>query len=100
MTFGRYFFGAKGYFNVREMSDLDYINRMLDYTHLVHSLPESAADYLPEDDGTPCLQERAYGPLWDRPSCDCKLYPYLHGGCPGAAAQQLPHGWKSGDDVA
>jgi hypothetical protein len=94
MTFGRYFFGAKGFFNVKEMSDLEYINRMLDYVHDVHSLPESCAV---EDEKL--NQAGTYGPQWDRPSCNCKLYSYQHGGCPGPAAQRLPVGWHSGDDV-
>ena len=95
MTFGRYFLGAKGYFHVNEMPDLDYINRMLDYAHDVHSLPESCAV---EDEKL--NQVPTFGPLWDRPRCDCKLYAYEHGGCSGPAAKRLPRGWKSGDDVA
>ena len=74
------------------ISDLAYLNRMVDCASEVHSLPESAAD----DDA----QVDVFGPLWDRPVCDCKLYPYQHGGCPGAASQRLPRGWKSGDDLA
>lgn len=73
------------------ISDLDFINRMLDYAHGVHSIPESSAA---ADE-----QEDTFGPQWDRPSCDCKLYAYEHGGCLGPAAKCLPRGWKSGDDV-
>ena len=73
------------------ISDLAYLNRMCDCAAGVHSLPESASG---ED-----AQVDVFGPLWDRPACDCKLYAYPHGGCLGATAQRLPRGWKSGDDV-
>ncbi|HUC30014.1 MAG TPA: hypothetical protein VMR80_10535 [Candidatus Acidoferrum sp.] len=86
-----YFLGGEGYFNVNAMSDLDYVNRMLDYAHGVHSLPESAASGVDQD--------AEYGAQWHRPSCACELYAYTHGGCPGAAAKRLPRGWKSGDDL-
>jgi len=70
---------------------MSYIDRMLDYAHEIHSMPDSAA--APEE------QEATFGPQWNRPACDCKLYGYEHGGCPGPAAKRLPRGWKSGDDV-
>ena len=66
------------------------LNRMLDYARAIHSLPGCPARVKDQDD--------MYGPDWNRPLCDCKVYVYEHAGCPGPAAQHLPHGWKSGDD--
>jgi hypothetical protein len=70
---------------------LAYCDRMLDYAHLVHSLPESAAD--------PKQQEPAYGAAWNATNCECGLYPYEHDGCAGPMAKQLSRDWQSGDDV-
>ncbi len=77
--------------HTQALGELGYLNRMLDYCHLVHSLPESAAD--------PELQEPAYGPAWNATNCKCGLYPYEHDGCVGPMAKQLQRGWQSGDDV-
>lgn len=70
---------------------MSYVDRMLDYAREIHSIPESAA--------APDEQEATFGPLWDRPVCDCKLYPQPHAGCPGQRSAGLPRVWKSGDDV-
>ncbi len=70
---------------------MSYIDRMLDYAHGVHSQPDSAAV-----DDENLDQAKTYGSNWNRPVCDCKLYGYEHGGCPGPAAKTLPRGWKSG----
>jgi len=73
-------------------SDAVFLDRMLDYSNGVHSLPESCAV---EDEDMD--QAGVYGPQWDRAVCGCGLYPYDHAGCPGPAAQHLPVGWQSGD---
>ena len=76
------------------LGTIAYVNRMLDYAHDIHSLPESAAV---EDEDLD--QAKTFGQNWNRPVCDCDLYNYAHAGCPGPAAKRLPRGWKSGDDV-
>ena len=78
-------------FDPHTIDDVVFLDRMLDYSRLVHSLPESAVD--------PIEQKAMFGAAWNRDVCNCKMYNHAHGGCPGPMAKYLPKGWQSGDDV-
>ena len=71
--------------------DLLFLNRMVDYAAGVRSLPESCAKA--------AHQLGTFGFKWNQIECDCKLYAYPHGGCPGPRAADLPAGWRSGDNL-